>query len=119
MEPMARARAGREEGFGRVGTYERIWETVRQIPKGLVATYGEVAAEAGFPGQARMVGYALHALPPGSGVPWQRVINAMGKISFPSGSEAYTRQKDLLRKEGIVFRGDRIDRRRFGWLRER
>jgi methylated-DNA-protein-cysteine methyltransferase related protein len=116
---MARTLEGRDKGIGRAGTYERIWETVRQIPKGTVATYGEVAAEAGFPGQARMVGYALHALPHGSGVPWQRVINTMGKISFPTGSDAHTRQKRLLRKEGIVFRGDRIDRERFGWLRKR
>ena len=116
---MMRVPAGTAKVPGRQGTYERIWETVRHIPKGAVATYGEVAAEAGFPGQARMVGYALHALPPGSGVPWQRVINAMGKISFPSGSEARARQKSLLRREGIVFSGDRVDRDRFGWLRKR
>jgi methylated-DNA-protein-cysteine methyltransferase-like protein len=96
-----------------------VWDTVRIIPKGKVATYGDIATEAGIPGQARMVGYALHALPQRSGVPWHRIINAQGKISFPPGSEAHIRQKRLLRSEGVVFRGDRIDLRQYGVLRSR
>ena len=99
------------------GTYEMIWETVRLIPKGNVASYGQVAAEAGLPGQARLVGYALHALRPSSGVPWHRVINAQGKISFPPGSSSFTRQRQLLRREGIVVAGGAIDMKRYGWLR--
>ena len=98
------------------GTYEIIWETVRLIPKGYVASYGQVAVEAGMPGQARLVGYALHALPPSSGVPWHRVINAQGRISFPPGSSSYIRQKKLLQKEGIVVNGGGIDLKRYGWL---
>jgi methylated-DNA-protein-cysteine methyltransferase-like protein len=97
-------------------TYELIWETVRQIPRGKVATYGQVASEAGFPGQARMVGYALHALSGSQGVPWHRVINASGRISFPKGGEAYRRQRRLLRNEGIIFSKERLDLDRFGWL---
>lgn len=97
-------------------TYELILETVRQIPRGKVATYGQVASEAGFPGQARMVGYALHALSDSAGVPWHRVINASGKISFPKGSEAYRRQRRLLRNEGVVFSKESLDLDRFGWL---
>ncbi len=97
-------------------TYEQIWEIVRQIPRGKVATYGQVASEAGFPGQARRVGYALHSLPDSSGVPWHRVINASGRISFPKGSEAYGRQRRLLRKEGIILSKEIIDLNRFGWL---
>jgi methylated-DNA-protein-cysteine methyltransferase-like protein len=100
-----------------LSSYEIIWEIVRQIPKGRVATYGQVAAESGFPGQARLVGYALHALPPHAGVPWQRVINARGRISFPCASSAYKRQRRLLRGEGVIFQGPTIDLERFGWLR--
>jgi methylated-DNA-protein-cysteine methyltransferase-like protein len=100
----------------RLSTYELIWETVRQIPKGKVATYGQVASEAGFPRQPRMVGYALHALPPHSGVPWHRVINAQGRISFPKDSGAYKKQRRLLKAEGIGFEGEAVDLERFGWL---
>jgi methylated-DNA-protein-cysteine methyltransferase-like protein len=99
-----------------LSTYELIWETVRQIPRGKVATYGQVASEAGFPRQPRMVGYALHALPPHSGVPWHRVINAQGRVSFPKNSAAYRKQRRLLNAEGVVFRGEALDLERFGWL---
>ena len=99
-----------------LSTYELIWETVRQIPRGKVATYGQVASEAGFPRQPRMVGYALHALPPRSGVPWHRVINAQGRVSFPKNSAAYRKQRQLLRAEGILFHGESLDLERFGWL---
>jgi methylated-DNA-protein-cysteine methyltransferase-like protein len=98
------------------GTYELIWETVRQIPKGRVATYGQVASESGFPGQPRMIGYALHALPDSSDVPWHRVINARGRISFPKGSDAYKKQLHLLRSEGVLFLGGALDLDRFGWM---
>jgi methylated-DNA-protein-cysteine methyltransferase related protein len=100
------------------GTYALIWEIVRQIPRGKVASYGQVAAEAGFPGQARLVGYALHALPHGSDVPWHRVVNTQGKISFPPGSSSHRRQKRLLISEGVMLTGERIDIGRFGWLNE-
>ena len=60
------------------GSHNRIFEVVRRIPAGRVLTYGDVAALAGLPGHARLVGYALHALPPGTTVPWHRVINARG-----------------------------------------
>ncbi|HCA81234.1 MAG TPA: methyltransferase [Bacteroidetes bacterium] len=103
---------------GPPGTYEIIWETVRLIPRGRVASYGQVAVEAGLPGQARLVGYALHALPPSSGVPWHRVINSQGKISFPPGSPAYSRQRLLLQREGIVLEDGKIDMKRYGWLRK-
>ena len=100
-----------------LSSYEMIWEIVRQIPEGKVATYGEVASESGFPGQARLVGYALHSLPPHTEVPWQRVINSQGRISFPRGSSAHRRQRRLLTGEGVIFQGDTIDLERFGWLK--
>src|SRR5690606_11689561 len=81
--------------------YEKIYKTVAQIPPGHVSTYGQVAAVAGFPGAARQVGYALHALPFGSPIPWHRVINAQGKLSLDPRSESGKRQLRLLRAEGI------------------
>ena len=99
-------------------SYERIWSAVRRIPRGRVATYGQVARVAGLPRQARMVGYALHALPDdvAKSVPWQRVINAQGRISLRAfaGSEAV--QRKLLEREGVKFDArDRVDLERFGW----
>ncbi len=61
--------------------YPRIYSVVRRIPNGRVATYGQIARLAGLPGGARQVGYALHALDEDSDVPWQRVVNARGRVS--------------------------------------
>ncbi len=99
------------------GAYERIWRVVQRIPRGRVATYGQIARLAGFSGRARMTGYALHTLPPGLPVPWHRVINARGEISFPEGSEHHARQRRLLEREGVKFRAARIDLGLFGWKR--
>lgn len=97
-----------------------IYEVVRRIPRGKVSTYGEVARLAGLPGHARQVGYALAALPSGSGVPWQRVVNARGRISFPVGSELAELQRGLLQHEGVQFEADgRIELARFAWRPER
>ncbi|HWP81935.1 MAG TPA: methylated-DNA--[protein]-cysteine S-methyltransferase [Bacteroidota bacterium] len=97
-------------------TYVLIWNVVRQIPYGKVATYGEIAEESGFPGQARLVGYALHSISNPSDIPWHRVINARGRISFPPASALFKRQKSLLELEGVRFDKGRIDRSKFGWL---
>ena len=99
------------------GKYERIWDVVRAIPRGRVATYGQVAAAAGFAKQPRFTGYALHGLPRGSRVPWHRVINAQGRLSFPPRSGPYREQKRRLEAEGVVFLGGRVDLARFGWQR--
>jgi methylated-DNA-protein-cysteine methyltransferase-like protein len=100
-------------------TYARIWAAVRRIPKGRVATYGQIAAAAGFPKQPRMAGYALHSLPRGSSVPWHRVINAQGRASFPPRSAPYREQRRRLEAEGVVFIGGRVNLARFGWQRSR
>lgn len=96
--------------------YRRIYDVVRRIPAGRVATYGQIAALAGLPGHARQVGYALHALDEGNDVPWQRVINARGEVSprSESGWEGY--QRHLLEEEGVAFdlRG-RVALGRFRW----
>jgi methylated-DNA-protein-cysteine methyltransferase-like protein len=96
-------------------TYYRIWDVVRKIPPGNVATYGQIAELAGFGGHARLVGYALHSLPENSDVPWYRVINARGRISLRTAEGYHNLQHALLEQEGIVFNGDRIDLERFGW----
>jgi methylated-DNA-protein-cysteine methyltransferase-like protein len=81
--------------------YSRIYAVVGRIPRGRVATYGQVAALAGFPGRARQVGYALHALPPQAHLPWQRVVNAAGRISPRSESGPDYLQRLLLEAEGV------------------
>jgi len=92
-------------------TYRRIWAVVARIPHGRVATYGQVAALAGFPRHARLAGYALHALPLGSRIPWHRVVNAKGETSpRRDGSGHEHLQRAMLRREGIRFdRGGRLD----------
>ena len=96
--------------------YERIYEAVRRIPFGRVSTYGRIAALAGLPGHARQVGYALHALKSGSGVPWHRVINSQGRISLRTDFGGDLVQRGLLEEEGVEFdhRG-RVDLKRYGW----
>ena len=94
-------------------TREEVYAVVREIPRGKVASYGEVARAAGYPNHARQVGYALSAPPEGSDVPWQRVINARGEVSPRPNAE---HQRALLEQEGVEFdaRG-RVDWSRFGW----
>ena len=96
--------------------YESIWSIVRRIPRGRVATYGQVAELAGLEGHARQVGYAMHALPPDSNVPWHRVINARGEVSPRTSGDSHELQRMLLEEEGIEFdlRG-RCELKRYQW----
>ena len=96
--------------------YQRIWDVVAEIPYGKVATYGQVARIAGLAGHARQVGYALHSTPDGLDIPWHRVINAQGRISFPKGSPSYKRQRELLEAEQIEFINERLDLSAYRWL---
>lgn len=98
------------------GSYKLIWQTVRQIPEGKVATYGQVAELSGLKNQARLVGYALHNLPDDTKIPWHRVINSKGKISFPKNSKANKLQRSVLVKENIFLKNDKIDLEKYGWL---
>jgi len=96
-------------------SYARIYDVVRRIPAGRVATYGQVAALAGLPGHARQAGYALHALDDDE-VPWQRVINARGEVSRRSEPGSEPLQRLMLEDEGVVFDdAGRVDLRRFRW----
>jgi len=90
---------------------------VRRIPRGRVATYGQVATLAGLPGHARQVGYALHALTSATAVPWQRVVNAAGAISLRPTNGGIS-QRLLLEREGVRFdaRG-RIALKKYCWRR--
>jgi methylated-DNA-protein-cysteine methyltransferase-like protein len=107
----------------RMAYYVEVWEMVRQIPVGCVATYGQIASliypPEGITPQAykafgpRWVGGAMAACP--DDVPWQRVINSQGKISLRRG-EGQTLQKELLEAEGIIFdERERVDLSRFRW----
>ena len=78
-----------------------------------MSTYGEIATVAGLPRRARLVGTVLKQT--AAKVPWHRVVNASGQISFPAGSASYERQRELLRTEGIEFERGRISLRRYGW----
>ena len=95
--------------------YARIYAVVRRIPRGRVASYGQIAELAGIPRHARQVGYALHHLPGDSGVPWQRVLNASGEVAKRAYPEDARWQRDLLEDEGVEFdvRGRAL--RRFFW----
>jgi len=92
-----------------------IWNSTRRIPRGYVSTYGTIATLAGFSGQPRLAGYALHNLPAGTDVPWHRVINAAGMISLRG--TAGELQRRLLEEEGVVFDGKKIDLAICGWPR--
>ena len=91
-----------------------IWQIVAAIPKGKVSTYGRIAKSAGYPTHARYVGTTLKNLPHNSKLPWHRVVNAQGEISFPPGSEAYSRQKSLLESEGIIFLNKKLSLKKYG-----
>ncbi|MFP5284486.1 MAG: MGMT family protein [Thermoanaerobaculia bacterium] len=95
---------------------EKIYAVIERIPPGKVATYGQVAALAGLPRQARRVGHALKVQPDGSSLPWHRVINAQGGISERGLGWEAGYQRHLLEEEGVVFdaRG-RVDLDRFRW----
>ena len=94
-------------------TEQAILAAVRRIPRGRVSTYGEIATVAGLPRRARLVGTVLKQT--AVSVPWHRVINASGRISFTAGSTSHARQRALLEREGVVFRRDRIAIKEYGW----
>jgi methylated-DNA-protein-cysteine methyltransferase related protein len=103
-----------------MSTYDAIYNVVRQIPAGTVATYGQVAELAGLGGKPRLVGYALYRVPPQLEIPWHRVINAKGEISYSPLRDGMDHlQKALLEKEGITFNPNgKIDLKRHRWQPE-
>ena len=95
--------------------YQSVWKVVSEIPSGHVLTYGEVARLSGMPRAARRVSQALRRAPSDLNVPWHRVINSQGRISFPEDSSGWIRQKDRLEEEGVVFLKGKVNLDRFGY----
>ncbi|MEZ3463122.1 MAG: MGMT family protein [Lachnospiraceae bacterium] len=97
--------------------FEKIYEVVKQIPYGQVATYGQVAALAGNKRWARVVGYALHANPDPDHIPCYRVVNREGRVSDAFAFGGGNRQVELLKAEGVAFTGDCVDMTQYQWER--
>jgi methylated-DNA-protein-cysteine methyltransferase-like protein len=98
--------------------WEAIYTAVERIPRGCVSTYGAVAQLAGLPRRARLVGTALKAVPTARRLPWHRVIGASGRLAFPENSEAYSKARARLAREGVRIVRKRVDLARYGWPRE-
>ena len=94
-----------------------IRRTVAAIPRGCVASYGEIAARAGLPGRARMIGRVLGDAGAAAKLPWHRVLRSDGRIAFPPGSRGYREQRQRLISEGVIVVNGRVDLARFGWQR--
>ncbi|MBR4720162.1 MAG: MGMT family protein [Clostridia bacterium] len=98
-----------------MNTFEKIYEVVTNIPKGKVATYGQVAALAGNPHWARVVGYALHVNPMPGIIPCHRVVNREGRTAPAFAFGGADVQRQLLEAEGVVFEEDgRVDLKKYG-----
>jgi methylated-DNA-protein-cysteine methyltransferase-like protein len=94
---------------------ETLWQLVAAIPKGKVATYGQLARLAGYPSHARYVGTTLNRLPRDSTLPWFRVLRSSGELAFPAGSAAWKRQKTLLEAEGVLIKGMKLSLKQYQW----
>lgn len=93
----------------------RIRDTICEVPRGSVASYGQIAEIAGIPRGARQVGYTLRHLPDGHRVPWHRIVQASGRIAFERGSPQFKEQRDRLKMEGVTVSAGRIDMRKYRW----
>lgn len=100
-------------------TFEIIYEIVREIPPGKVASYGQVAELAGNRRWARVVGYALHAIPAGSDIPWHRVVKKDGEVFGGVESSGGKHQIKLLGKEGVGFVDGYVDMKKYQWMKRR
>lgn len=94
---------------------ERILATIRDIPEGAVASYGQVAEIAGVPRGARQVAYALRHVPEGASVPWHRVLLSSGKLAFEIGSTSFKKQRRRLASEDVPLLNGRVDMRKYRW----
>jgi methylated-DNA-protein-cysteine methyltransferase-like protein len=117
MKRSSRRRLGHSESAKPPKFARAVYALVRDVPRGRVVTYGQVAAILGHARAARAVGTALHNLPRPLAriVPWQRVINASGRISIRGDLQRPDLQRQLLEMEGVAFRGSQIDLRTYRW----
>jgi methylated-DNA-protein-cysteine methyltransferase-like protein len=95
--------------------YARIWAVIKRVPKGRVATYGQIATEAGFAKRPRLTAQALRHAPEKLKLPWFRIINAQGRIAIPKGSAGHDEQRERLEAEGVAFIRDRVDLDVYRW----
>ena len=98
-------------------SFEKIYEIVRQIPSGKVATYGQIAVLAGNRRWSRVVGFALHVNPDPGGIPCHRVVNRFGEVSEAFAFGGGNRQIELLGAEGVPCPDGRVDLRKYQWER--
>lgn len=116
---MRRKARGQEAGAARQSVAadrrQRIWATVCDIPRGAVASYGQVAELSGLPRGARQVGRALGDLPSDHDVPWHRVLTSSGRLAFEPGSRAFRRQKRRLAEEDVPVLNGRVDMKKYRW----
>lgn len=98
-----------------MNSYERIYEVVRRIPEGYVASYGQVAALAGNRRWPRVVGYALHVNPDPGTIPCHRVVTKDGNVSEAFAFGGGNRQIELLEAEGVTFTDGHVDMQRYQW----
>lgn len=94
---------------------EEIWQIIFAVPIGNVATYGQIARIAGYPNHSRFVGTTLKNLPKETKLPWYRIVNAKGELSFPIASDAFKKQKSLLEEEGVIFKQNKLSLKRYQW----
>ncbi|MGI1943826.1 MGMT family protein [Shewanella glacialipiscicola] len=93
----------------------KIWHIVAMIPQGNVSSYGKIADYAGLPGRARYVSKALKSAPEHLSLPWHRVLNSQGKISFEKNSHAFQQQMELLRMDGVTVNCGKISLSEYEW----
>lgn len=112
FRPLSSARAGTRRSNAPEGApaVQAMWDVIARVPWGRVATYGEVARAAGFPGRARQAGFALRHMPDDLHLPWHRIVGAGGRIAFPKGSRHHREQARLLRSEGVAVEDGRVAR---------
>lgn len=103
------------QGAEQVTKEQAIYTVVAHIPKGKVASYGQIARLAGYANNARLVGRLLKIMPNDSTIPWHRVVNSQGKLSFELGSDKHQQQRQMLISEGVLFKKDKINMRDYGW----
>lgn len=100
-------------------TFDRIYDIIQQIPPGKVASYGQIAELVGNRRLARVVGYALHAIPDGSDIPWHRVVKKDGEVFGGAESASGKYQTELLKSEGVGFVDGHVDMKKYQWEKRR